>query len=132
MMSTDTTTLAEKQAYLQEMMAKRGYILENHKVLVAEDLPFMKGINQLVAAAYTNERNLSKQTKELVFAAVMTAVGAPKDLIKLHIDLAAKAGATKAEVLEALEITVLPSGLPKFFAGLEAWTESFEAERIEP
>ena len=90
------------KAYLQEMIANRGYVLEYHKVMVLEDMPFMKAVNQMLETAYTDERSLSKKVKELLFSVLMTSVGAPKDVIKIHIGLAAKAGATKEEVLEAL------------------------------
>ena len=119
------------KAYLQEMKDKRGYLLDYHKVLAVEDLPFMKGVNELLAAAYTNERHLSKKVKELLFSVLMTAVGAPKEVIKLHIELAAKAGASKEEILEALELASLPCGLPKFFPALDAWAEAFDIERLE-
>lgn len=119
------------KAYLQEMIANRGYVLEYHKVLVLEDMPFMKAVNQMLETAYTDQRSLSKKVKELLFSALMTSVGAPKDVIKIHIGLAAKAGATKEEVLEALELASLPCGMPKFFPALEAWTEVFEVERLE-
>lgn len=131
-MSDDTTTLEEKTAYLREMIDTRGYVLDYHKVLVSEDLRFMKGVNGLFAAAYVDEGALSKKVKELLFVVLMTAVGAPKDVIKIHVDLAEKAGWSKAEVLQALEMSVLPCGMPKFFAGYEAWTEVFDVERIEP
>ena len=131
-MSTDTTSLADKTAYLNEMVATRGYVLDYHKVLVSEDLRFMKGVNALFAAAYVDEGALSKKIKELLFVVLMTAVGAPKDVIKIHVDLAKKAGWSKAEILDALEMSVLPCGMPKFFAGYEAWTETLEVERIEP
>ena len=131
-MKTETVTLAEKKAYLREMRQKRKFLLDYHKVLVAEDLPFMKGITDLLTVAYSDQRILSKKVKDLIFTVVLTAIGGPKDIIKLHIDLAKKEGATKEEVLEALEILVLPCGLPKFFVGYEAWTESFEVSRVEP
>ena len=119
------------KAYLQEMIDNRGYVLEYHKVMVLEDMPFMKAVNQMLETAYTDERSLSKKVKELLFSVLMTSVGAPKDVIKIHIGLAAKAGATKEEVLEALELASLPCGMPKFFPALEAWTEVFEVERLE-
>ena len=119
------------KAYLQEMIANRGYVLEYHKVMVLEDMPFMKAVNQMLETAYTDERSLSKKVKELLFSVLMTSVGAPKDVIKIHIGLAAKAGATKEEVLEALELASLPCGMPKFFPALEAWTEVFEVEGLE-
>ncbi len=119
------------EAYLQEMKDNRGYLLDYHKVLVAEDMPYMKAVNELLATAYTNERSLSKKVKELLFSVLMTSVGAPQEVIKLHIGLAAKAGASKEEVLEALELASMPCGMPKFFPAFAAWAEVFEVERVE-
>ena len=62
------------------------------------------GVPALLAAAYTDERHLSKKVKVLSISVLVTMVGAPKDVIKLHIDLGAKAGASKEECLEALEL----------------------------
>jgi len=122
----------ERQAYLQSMIAERGYVLDYHKVLVAEDLSFMKAINGLAETAYTRGRRLDRKTKELVFSAVLTAIGAGKDHIKSHIEVARREGATKEEVLELLELLALACGVPRFMAGFEAWAECFPVERIEP
>jgi hypothetical protein len=65
-----------QQEYLRDMMKKRGYVLDYHKVA------------------------------------------------KRH-------GATKEEILELLELLVLPCGVPKFMLGYEAWTESFPVRRVE-
>ncbi len=119
------------QEYLREMMQKRGYVLDYHKVLVAEDLPFMQSLNGLLATAYTDQRRLDRKTKELVFTAVLTALGAGKEHIKSHIEVAKREGASKEEVLELLELLVLPCGVPKFMLGYEAWTECFPVRRIE-
>ena len=131
-MTDSPTTPDARRAYLAEMIRKRGYVLDAHKVLVAEDLPFMKGVNGLLEAAYIEERALDKKTKELLFTVLMTASGAPSSLIALHARLARDAGASKAEVLEAIELVALPCGLPAFFRAQEAWAETFEVERIEP
>jgi len=122
----------ERRAYLQSMIAERGYVLDYHKVLVAEDLPFMKAINGLVEAAYTGGRRMDRKTKELVFSAVLTAIGSGKDHIKSHMEAARREGATKEEVLEILELLFMACGVPRFMAGLEVWTECFPVERIEP
>lgn len=122
----------DRKTYLQEMIKKRGYVLDYHKVLVAEDLPFIKALNGLLAAAYTDQRRLDRKTKELIFTAVLTAVGAGKDHIKGHIEVAKREGATKEEVLEVLELLALPCGIPKFMTGYEAWTDCFPVDRLEP
>ncbi|MFQ5946229.1 MAG: hypothetical protein ACE5NC_08265 [Anaerolineae bacterium] len=59
----------EQKAYLQEMAQRRGYVLDYHKVLVAEDLAFMRALNDFLAVSYTDQRRLDRKTKELVHAA---------------------------------------------------------------
>lgn len=130
-MSEDTTGLAEKKEFLRQLKERRGYLLDYHKVLAAEDLAFLKALGNVLNVAYSSDRTLSKKTKELIFIAVLTATGGPKE-IKLHMDLAKKLGVTKEEVLEVLEILVLPCGLPRFFIGYEVWAECFDVGRVEP
>lgn len=57
------------------MARRRGYVLDYHKVLVAEDLPFMKAVNDLLAISYTSDRRLDRKTKELISVAAHTALG---------------------------------------------------------
>jgi 4-carboxymuconolactone decarboxylase len=121
----------EEKEYLRDMAKTRGYVLDYHKVLVAEDLPFLRSLNNLLATSYTDQRRLDRKTKELVFIAALTALGASKGHIKSHIEVAKQQGATKEEVLELLELLALPCGVPKFMLGYEAWSESFTVRRIE-
>lgn len=123
--------MSEEQEYLREMAKTRGYVLDYHKVLVAEDLPFLRSLNNFLAASYTDQRRLDRKTKELIFIAALTALGASKGHIKSHIEVAKQQGATKEEVLELLELLALPCGVPKFMLGYEAWSESFTVRRIE-
>ena len=120
-----------QKAYLREMAKVRGYVLDYHKVLVAEDLPFMRAVNDLLAVSYTGQRRLDRKTKEMVFVAVLTALGAGKEHIKAHIEVAKREGATKEEVLELLEMLIMPCGAPKFMLGYEAWAESFPVRRVD-
>lgn len=121
----------DRKAFLKEMIAKRGYALDYHQVLVAEDFPFIRALDGLLEAAYTNPRRLDRKTKELIFTAVLTVLGAGKEHIMGHIKVAAREGATKEEVLEVLELCVLPAGVPKFMLGYEAWKECFPVQRLE-
>lgn len=121
----------ERKAYLEEMARTRGYVLDYHQVLVAEDLPFLRALNAALAASYTDQRRLDRKTKELISVAVHTALGSGRDHIRAHIEVAKAHGATKEEVLEALELLVMPCGLPKFMLGFAAWAECFPVERIE-
>jgi 4-carboxymuconolactone decarboxylase len=122
----------DKKAYLQQMKAQRGYIRDFHKVLVAEDLPYMKAVNNLLETAYYRERKVDKKTKELVFIGALVGLGLPdKQHLKTHMEAAKRAGATKEEVLELLEMLTTPCGFPKFLYGYDVWTQVYEVQRVE-
>lgn len=123
--------MSEAEAYLRKMYEERGYVLDFHKALVAEDLPFIKALNGLVETAYRQPRRLDAKTKELAFIAALVGLGAGKEHIKVHMQAAKRAGADKQEVLELLEMLVCPCGVPKFMAGYEVFAECYPVERVE-
>ena len=85
----------EQQAFVDKMYQERGYILDFHQVMVAEDFDFLKTYNQLIEAGYTKQRTLDAKTKEIIYTVILTAVKASTDHIKAHIGLALEYGATK-------------------------------------
>lgn len=121
----------EKKAYLKQMAQIRGFVMDHHKVLVAEDLQFLQSLNDFVVASQTRQRRLDRKTKEFVMIAALTALGSTKNHIKAHIEVAKREGATKEDILELLEVLALMCGMPKFMMGYEAWKESFEVQRVE-
>jgi len=122
----------EKQTFVDKMYRDRGYILDFHKVMVAEDFDYLKAYNQLIEAAYTKQRTLDAKTKEIAYTVILTALKASVDHIKAHIKLALDYGATKQEILEALEICVPAAGVPAFMIGFEAWKQVVSPDRVEP
>ncbi len=123
---------ADKQAFVDKMYRERGYILDFHKVMVAEDFEFLKAYDQLIQAGYTKKRTLDAKTKEILYTVILTAVKANVDHIKSHIKLALDYGATKKEVLEALEICIPAASVPAFMIGFEAWKQAVSPDRVEP
>ena len=126
------TTQEEKQAYIDEMVQKRGYVLDYHKALVQQDFEVMKKANELVEAAYLKERTLDRKTKELIFVVSLVVMRAPKAHIQSHIRAALNHGATEEEILEAVEISLPEAGVVVFQEGFEAWREVVDAQGIEP
>ncbi len=122
----------EKQAYIDEMAKKRGYVLDYHKVMAAQDFEVLQAANGIVDAAYLKQRTLDRKTKELIFVVSLTVMRASKGHIKSHINAALEAGATEEEVLEAIEISIPEAGIVAFQTGFEAWREVVGAESIEP
>ena len=125
-------TQEEKQAYIDEMVQKRGYVLDYHKALVQQDFEVMKKANELVDTAYLQERSLDRKTKELIFIVSLVVMRAPKVHIQSHIRAALNHGATEQEILEAIEISLPEAGVVVFQEGFEAWREAVDAEGIEP
>lgn len=125
-------TQEEKQAYIDEMVQQRGYVLDYHKALVQQDFEVMKKANELVEAAYLKERTLERKTKELIFVVSLVVMRAPKAHIQSHIRAALNHGATEEEILEAIEISLPEAGVVVFQEGFEAWREVVDAQGIEP
>ncbi len=125
-------TQEEKQAYVDEMAEKRGYVLDYHKVMAEQDFEVLQAANGLIEAAYLKERRLDRKTKELLFIVSLTVMRASKGHIQSHIRVALDLGLTKEEILEAIEITLPEAGVVVFQEGFEAWREVTGAEGIEP
>ena len=125
-------TREEKQAYIDEMAEKRGYVLDYHKVMTEHDFEVLQAANGLVNAAYLEQRRLDRKTKELIFIVSLTVMRASKGHIQSHIRVALELGVSKEEILEAIEITLPEAGVVVFQEGFEAWREVTGAEGIEP
>jgi len=125
-----TTTPAQR--YLDEMAAKRGYVLEYHKVMAANDFPVLQAADNLVDAAYLAQRRLDRRTKELLFVLSLTVLRADKAHIQSHIRVALGLGVEPQEILEAIEIALPEAGVVAFQHGFDAWREVVNAEALEP
>jgi 4-carboxymuconolactone decarboxylase len=125
-------TQKEKQAYIDEMVRKRGYVLDYHKVMATQDYDVLQAANVLVDAAYLKDRRLDRKTKELIFIVSLTVMRASKGHIQSHIKVALDLGVSPEEILEAIEIALPEAGIVAFQHGFDAWREVTGAEGIEP
>ncbi len=122
----------QRQEYLDDLVEKRGYVLDYHKVLAEQDFDALKAFNGLIEAVYLKERFLDRKTKELLFVLSLTVMRSDKEHIKSHIRAALTAGATEGEILEALELALPEAGIVAFQHGFDAWREVTGATGIEP
>ena len=120
------------QRYLDDMVAKRGYVLAYHKVMAANDFPVLRAADNLVDAAYLAQRRLDRRTKELLFVLSLTVLRADKAHIQSHIRVALGLGVEPQEILEAIEIALPEAGVVAFQHGFDAWREVVGAEALEP
>lgn len=120
------------QEYIDEMAAKRGYVLDYHKVMAAADFPVLQAANHVVSAAYLEQRRLSRETKELLFILSLTVMRAPLPQLRSHIQVALDLGVSPEEILEAIEIALPEAGVVAFQYGVEAWQSVVGIRPLEP
>lgn len=132
MTSSSTGAGDDAQLYIDDMVRRRGYVLDYHRVMAAEDFPVLKAANDLVSAAYLSERLLDRKTKELLFVLSLTVLRGDREHIASHIRVALQSGATPREVLEAIEIALPEAGVVAFQHGFEVWRDVVGARGLEP
>lgn len=129
---SDHAAEVEAQQYLDEMVERRGYVLDYHKVMAAQDFPVLKAADELVAAAYLSPRRLDRRTKELLFILSLTVMRSAPAHIASHIRVALREGVSAEEILEAIEIALPEAGVVAFQHGFDVWREIVGAEGLEP
>lgn len=122
----------DRQAYIDDMVTKRGYVLDYHKVMAKQDWDVLLAGNGLVEACYLKERTLDRKTKELLFILSLVVMRASKGHIQSHIKVGLDLGLTSREILEAIEISLPEAGVVVFQHGFECWKEMVGADGIEP
>jgi alkylhydroperoxidase/carboxymuconolactone decarboxylase family protein YurZ len=106
---------------LSDVEGKRGYLLNMHRILAESDPEFLHAYEGLMTAAYTRDRLIDRRTAEFIYVAVLTALGSSEEHLIAHMQAAITAGATSLELLQVLEQTLPPAGVPRFMAALDAW-----------
>lgn len=122
----------DRQAYINDMVTKRGYVLDYHKVMAKQDWNVLVAANGLVQACYLEQRTLDRKTKELLFILSLVVMRASKAHIQSHIKMALDLGLSQQEILEAIEISLPEAGVVAFQHGFECWKELVNADGIEP
>lgn len=122
----------EKQQYVDDMVRRRGYVLDYHKVMAKNDYEVLLATDRLVEAAYLRQRRLDRRTKELLSILSLTVLRASTGQIQNHVHIALDLGLTPEEILEAIEIALPQAGVVAFQLGLQAWREAIGATGVEP
>jgi 4-carboxymuconolactone decarboxylase len=117
----------DAQSFLEDMVRKRGFVHDFHRVLAEHDLEFLQAYEAMQDTAYFRSRRLPRLTKELVYIAVLGALGASRDHLRAHMVAAASDGATSSDILELLELILPPAGVARFTQAMEVWREVFDA-----
>ena len=75
--------------------------------------------------------SLDVRSAELAVVAALTALGYPREQLKVHIESALAAGCRPEEITEIIVQMALYAGLPAVRNALEAGTEAFHKLQLE-
>jgi len=126
---TDENKEKKKQKLIREMSKERGYLQPQWAYMVEKDVGFMEAYNNIYNKGLTDGRALPAKTREFIAIALLAFRGR-ENAVYLHAKRALRLGATKQELLEAIETTIIPGGAPTFSTGLAALMRIEEDEKI--
>jgi AhpD family alkylhydroperoxidase len=104
---------------IEAMSKERGYMPPPWAYMADKDLDFIEAYNNLYERGLTAGKALPIKTRELVAMAILAYRGLT-DAVYEHGKRALRHGATKQELLEAIETMIVPGGAPTFGTGLRA------------
>ncbi len=113
---------------LAEMEKERGYVSPAKNYVATIDPDFMEAYNHLYNLGLRAGKALPVKTKELVAIGIL-AYQSRENAVYEHMKRALRHGATKQELLEAVETTIIPGGAPTFDIGIRALMRIVEEEK---
>ena len=116
------TTTARGAALLASLRAKRGYLLPFHELLAAHLPDVLEKYDEHYSQVWLKENVLDARTKELVAVGIHAAV-LEREGLEIHMRRAVKAGATEAEIVEALSLAGIPAGMYSVVVASDVWNK---------
>ena len=108
-----------KQDLIEKMKKDRGYLPTAWAYLAEKDVDFIEAYNTLYDRGLNDGTALPAKTRELIAMGILAYRGLENSVYE-HLMRALRLGATKKEVLEAIETMIIPGGAPTFGTGLRA------------
>ena len=115
----DQSVEKRRKDLVEAMSKERGYMPPHWAYMAEKDLDFIEAYNNLYTRGLTDGKALPIKTRELIAIAILAYRGLT-DAVYEHGKRALRHGATKQELMEAIETTIVPGGAPTFGTGLRA------------
>jgi AhpD family alkylhydroperoxidase len=112
---------------IEAMEKDRGYLQAAWRYLATKDVDFMEAYNNLYGAGLNAGKALPVKVRELIAIGILAFRGNDGGVYE-HMKRALKHGATKQELIEALETAMIPGGAPILGVGLKALMRIEEEE----
>jgi alkylhydroperoxidase/carboxymuconolactone decarboxylase family protein YurZ len=122
-MSDDERT-QRADALIARMKQARGYIYPEWEFAARQDPEFVETYNRIYELGLGEGRHVSAKVREFVAIALLAFRGAEQAGLVAHMQRAMRLGATREELFEILETTLVPGGAPTFHRGLSALIEA--------
>ncbi len=116
------------EAFKEASLGAENKAYETISRLDPEYSEYLKGI--YVDATFGREGALPRRTKELIMVGITCALNRPRG-VRLHTQRALTLGVTPREVLEAIEVSAIPGGMPGLWLGVETLQEILKERGIE-
>ena len=114
---SDNDRAMQAEQLIARMQAARGYIYPEWELAARTDPDFTEAYNRIYELALGEGRHVSAKVREFVAIALLAFRGADREGLVAHMRRAIQHGATKRELLEAIESAAVPGGGPTFAAG---------------
>jgi 4-carboxymuconolactone decarboxylase len=117
----------------KEAFKKVGLGADNsaYDVIAKLDPKYFEKLKGLyVDGTFGREGALPRKTKELIMVGITCALNRPRG-VRLHSERALTLGASPREVLEAMEVAVIPGGMPGLWLGVETLQEILKSRGQE-
>jgi alkylhydroperoxidase/carboxymuconolactone decarboxylase family protein YurZ len=124
----DEKTEKRIQNFIEVMKKERGYLPAPWGYLAPKDIDFMEAYDNLYRRGLEDGKALPAKYRELVCIGILAHRGSD-DAVYNHVKRALELGATKQELLDAIETTIVPGGAPTFGTGLKALMRVEEEEK---
>src|SRR5215510_3397468 len=111
---SDGNRAMQAEQLIARMQAARGYIYPEWELAARTDPDFTEAYNRLYELALGEGRHVSAKVREFVAIALLAFRGADRDSLVAHMRRAIRLGATREELFEVLEATLVPGGAPTF------------------
>jgi len=119
-----------KNDIMRRIERERGFIPEEWAYIAGKDPDFWDTYNALYEKALTDGKELPAKIKELIVIGIMAYKNFEVGVCK-HAERALRLGATRQELLEAVETVTIPGGSPALRAGLAGLIMMEEKEKNE-
>ncbi len=117
---TDEPASERERELLQRLRERRGYLLPHHRLLARHAPDVLEAYDAFYTQVWFKRNVLDARTKELIAVGIHAAV-LEREGLEIHLRRAVEAGATEAEIVEAMALAAIPAGAYATVVAADVW-----------